>query len=337
MNVGGMGGYLTQWLRGEGHIADFIVYKDGTMRQNHDWNLRIPEYRYLLWFPMQCLFFFLSLFRYDLFHFYYGRSLLPYNLDLPFLRLFGKKILMHYCGSDVRLNYVERARNPYWDRSESSNHNLKPDWQKQVQLHWHRLWVHKAIAGRSQYEYVRTIFPEDRIISKPWLYQFVDPELYIPAYTTKDRPLVVHAPSNRSVKGTSYVEAAVQALKDEGYEFDFRMIEKIPNDEAQRIYREEADIIVDQFLIGDFGSLAIEGMYAGKPVMAYVHDSIIQTQCPDCPIVNATIDTLKDRLARLIENPEERIRLGRLGRAFTEKYCDRTTLYKQLLEIYESL
>jgi len=39
--------------------------------------------------------------KYDVFHFHYGRSLLPLNFDLGLLRTMGKKIVMPYWASDV--------------------------------------------------------------------------------------------------------------------------------------------------------------------------------------------------------------------------------------------
>ncbi|MGR6997945.1 hypothetical protein ACU686_07310 [Yinghuangia aomiensis] len=57
--------------------------------------------------------------RFDVFHFQYGRSLLnahepllPALWDLPLLRSLGKKVFMHWHGSDVRLRSVHMAREP---------------------------------------------------------------------------------------------------------------------------------------------------------------------------------------------------------------------------------
>ena len=66
-------------------------------------------------------------------------------------------------------------------------------------------------------------------------------------------------------------------------------------------------------------------------------EEIREEYCPECPIVNATVDTVKEKLAWLIESPEERARLGREGREFVEKYCDRKAISRDLWNIYKSL
>ena len=38
----------------------------------------------------------------DVFHFVFGLTLVPQALQFPLLRLFGKKSVMHYLGSDIR-------------------------------------------------------------------------------------------------------------------------------------------------------------------------------------------------------------------------------------------
>ena len=49
---------------------------------------------------------------YDLFHFYFGKSLLPLNLDMPILKLFNKKTIMHYVGTNIRIMRIARRENP---------------------------------------------------------------------------------------------------------------------------------------------------------------------------------------------------------------------------------
>jgi glycosyltransferase involved in cell wall biosynthesis len=53
--------------------------------------------------------------------------------------------------------------------------------------------------------------------------------------------------------------------------------------------------------------------------------------------VGATIDELENRLAWLIENPAERVRLGREGRAFVERRVDRDTVARRVVDLYRDL
>src|SRR5687767_2001655 len=59
-------------------------------------------YRFVSGFLALCI----GICRYDQFIFLFGFSFLPWNLDLPLLKLLGKKTLMVFCGSDSRPCYL---------------------------------------------------------------------------------------------------------------------------------------------------------------------------------------------------------------------------------------
>jgi hypothetical protein len=118
VNIGGIGRYLADWQRKKGVISDFIVWSDYTHRQNNHYNLHLDKAGRIRRIIRKLSFFLFCLFNYDLFDFYYARSFLPLNLDMPVLKMFGKKIVMTYCGMDVRLIEIERKRNPYATYSE---------------------------------------------------------------------------------------------------------------------------------------------------------------------------------------------------------------------------
>jgi glycosyltransferase involved in cell wall biosynthesis len=345
-NITGIGRYLADWQRSHGAKADFIVYDDDTTRQNHHRNLHLESKSGLgaawtkLVFTAKCLR------DYDVFHFYFGESLLslglkwplPFNLDLPLLRLFGKTIVMTYCGSDIRLQEVERRRNPYAKLvEEAGKFGRGYDRRKKLRMRWQSLFVDRFTAVRNLYAHAITSIPERKIERHIEVNTTVDIGAYPPGEcTTKETPVIVHAPSSPKFKGTEYIEAAVAELEREGYKFEYRRLHGVPNDEAHRIYREEADIIVDQILGGGFGTLAVEGMYYGRPVCCYLIDEMYEVY-PDCPIVNCNVDNFREKLAWLVDHPEERTRLGALGRAFVEKHFSREEVNRKVWEMYLGL
>ena len=198
--------------------------------------------------------------------------------------------------------------------------------------------MHRVIAPRNIFASAMEIFPQDKVEDDLWVHNLMDLKAYDPGLCeTKTPPVVVHAPSHKGLKGTKYVECAIDELKEDGLAFEYRRIEGLDHQEALRIYREEADIIMDQFIIGGFGTLAVEGMYFGKPVMCYLIDEVKQEQYPDVPLVSATIHDIKEKLAWLIENPQERVRLGKEGRAYVEKHFDCEKVNAKVWDMYHSL
>ncbi len=336
-NVCGIGRYVADWQReNEGVKADFIVYDDNTNRQNSHKNLKLNQKNTLASFFAKVRFLIQAIKEYDLFHFYFGKSLLPLNLDMPILKLCGKKILMDYLGSDIRILSVEEKRNPYY-HLRTPKHNLdRYEWIKKLRMRWQSLWFDRCLAARKLYAHALTSIPKRKIINNLWVNTTMDLDGYRPTFQTHEVPIIVHAPTNFQTKGTPYVEKAIDELKEEGYSFQYRMFHKVPYEEVIEFIQNESDIVVDQLISGGFGTLAMEAMCFGKPVCGYVLEEV-RDMIPDLPIVQCTIDTLKEKLAWLIENPKERIHYGKAGWAFAQTHYDRDKNNRELWALYQEI
>ena len=152
----------------------------------------------------------------------------------------------------------------------------------------------------------------------------------------KDRPLVVHAPSDPFLKGSHYVDRAVKELQKEGLKFEYKPITGMPHDEAVEWYR-RADVIIDQILIGWYGVLAMEGMALGKPVVAYLRQDLVPSLDPVPPVENANPDNIKDGLRRLVTDYEYRAELAAGGRKYVDQVHDIKKVTRQLTDEYRKL
>ncbi len=153
-------------------------------------------------------------------------------------------------------------------------------------------------------------------------------------------PLVVHAPSHKGAKGTRHVLGAVEKLRAEGVEFEFRLVEQLSNVDARRIY-EQADVVVDQLLVGWYGGFAVECMALGKPVICYIRDQDLEriptNMRAELPILRADPVTiyhvLKDCLtARRNQLPK----IGELSRMYVERWHDPLQIAASLKNDYEN-
>ena len=66
-------------------------------------------------------------------------------------------------------------------------------------------------------------------------------------------------------------------------------------------------------------------------------DDIKDNYCPDCPIFNANINNIEERLTTLVKDSNLRIELGKKGVEFVKKYLDNATVLKAMEKIYEEL
>jgi len=340
VNIVGIGGYCAEYQRRKGLSSDFIVWYDDTVRQNHHVNLQIDKVNRFkkIW---RIFINFLKCYKkYDIFHFYFGLSLLPFGLDLPILKMLDKKIIMNYCGSDIRLEEVEKKRNPYWKYIPETGRLIKDkgmDKFKKLMMWWHDKWVDKVIAGKNIYYSAITTIRREKIIDRLYINNAIPVNYEKPIFKTNNPPVIVHAPSNPELKGTKYIEKTLENLKNKGYKFKYIKLYNRPNTEVHKILKNEADIVIDQLLLGGFGTFTVEAMYYGKPVCVYIIDEVREKYFPKIPVVNCTIDNIEEKLKFLIENPAERVKIGKKAYIFARKYFDYITENEKLIRIYEEL
>ena len=238
----------------------------------------------------------------DVFHFYFGVTLVPKSLQFPLLRAARKRSVYHFLGSDIRgkspaeLAYAQRAR--------------------------------ARIVG--SYDAMRWV-PDANVVPPGIDLRDFEPT----SPSDRARPLVVHAPSSRGRKGTEHVIAACEQLP-----VDLEIVEGLHHDEARERYR-AADIVVDQLNAGWYGLFAIEAMALGKPILTFLHDEAVR-RTEDAfgvpvPIVGTTKETLVEDLRPLVESPEERRRVGLASRAYVERVHDIEQVADRLLDIYARL
>jgi glycosyltransferase involved in cell wall biosynthesis len=301
VNTAGLPWQNVQALRRRGVDARLVVFERYRLHPEADVDLALPRglaaRQLRQWRAFAGL-----LPRTDVFHFYFGLTLVPKSLQFPLLRAARRKSVYHFLGSDIRgktpseLAYARRAD--------------------------------ARVVG--SYDAVRWI-PDAEVVPAG-----IDLEAYRPGPPAeRERPLVVHAPSSRRRKGTEHVIAACERLP-----VDLEIVEGLHHDVARERYR-AADIVVDQLHAGWYGLFAVEAMALGKPVVSFLHDEAVRRTEEafgvEVPIVAATKETLVERLRPLVESPEERRRVGAASRAYVERVHDLERVTDRLLELYARL
>ena len=240
--------------------------------------------------------------RTDVFHFYFGLTLVPQSVQFKILRALGKKSVMHYLGSDIRGKSPEEL----------------------------------AFGKKAGAEVVGSY---DAIRWVPGA-EFIPPGIDVKRIEPsppgdRSRPVILHAPSSRRRKGTDEVIAAC-----EGLDADLVLVEGLHHTEAFERYR-EADIVIDQLKAGWYGLFAIECMALGKPVVSFLHEEAVRRTESELgervPIVRATKDDLRTTLEPLVASAAERKRIGAESRRYAERVHDLERVADRLLALYARL
>ncbi len=270
--------------------------------------------------------------RFDVFHFYFGESLTgPHLLDVKSLVGRGAKVFFYFCGCDIR-----DAKHVVATQSISACAECWP-----VACSANRAWARKVALELGTGTFVSTpdlleFLPGSVFLPQPIVLSSLDS---ISALETapEDRDpnicRIVHGPSSRMLKGTKYLLEAVEKLQAKGWPIELKLVEGMKYSDAMLACR-NADIAVDQLLIGSYGQFAVEMMALGKPVICRIRDDLRQFYPDDLPIVSADPNTIERVLKDLVENRSRWSELGRQGRKYVEAIHDSTAVARQALQHY---
>ena len=326
-NVAGQGTFSVKGLKDIGLDAVLAIWRNNKFGYECDLALNIGRNKLLYpWYALKMFAFGVyAMFHFDVFHFHFGYSLFPYNLDLPLLKKMKKKFVMEFHGSDVRYQlYRERSSGwKDWKMPDRSGRRIKQ--LKKIFYYTDTVILHDEELRKHLVGY------KGNIVYVPLR---ADISRFEPSYplATCNKPIIVHAPTNREVKGSDYIIQAVECLKKK-YDFEFILVENKTQNEAIEIYK-KADIIIDQLRAGTYGVFAIESMALGKPVISYISEDMREHFPEELPIINATVDDITDKLEYLLKNGELRNHLGLKGREYVENYHDYRVIAWLLYDIY---
>ncbi len=302
VNMAGIAWKNVQALKRRGVDARLVVFRPQPYRPTEfDWNLNRPD-GFLRAQLVQARALARLLPETDVFHFYFGLTLVPRRLQFPILKAAGKRSVFHFVGSDIR------GKSP-------------------AELAYARAADARVVGS---YDAVRWV-PDAEVIPPG-----VDLARYpVTPGRGAGRPLVVHAAARPEKKGTSFVESACAELP-----VDLEVVHGLTHEQAVERYR-HADIVVDQLNSGWYGLFAIEAMAMGKPVVGYLHEEAVRRTEKGLgvrvPIVRATKETLADSLRPLVEDADERRRRGAESRAYVEAVHDDERIADRLLALYAAL
>lgn len=306
---------------------------------------------------------------YDIVHFNFGQTLMPQYVptrgqtalkyprwwywvygpyarllemrDLSLLQRAGKGIVMTYQGDDARQGDFCQAH-----FAISAAPEVEPDYYTPMSDSRKR-WRIEKIARYADRIYALN---PDLLHVLPARAEFlpytnVDLCQWTPAPTRESqtkRLTLVHAPTHRGVKGTRYVLEAVQRLQaQDRIDFEFLLVEGLSHAEARCVYQ-QADLLVDQLLVGWYGGLAVELMALGKPVVCYIREEDLQLipvqMRRDMPIIRATPITLYDVLKEwLVLRRAELWEMGQRSRVYVEQWHNPLQIAMRLKREYETI
>lgn len=268
--------------------------------------------------------------RYDVLHFYFGRSFFNWAsdrewfggfFDVKLARRLGRKIFMTLQGCDARLSDENSARNDitmcHLGRCQYAAECRKTHDRRRRRL------ITKFLPLFDRVFILNPDLAHDVPGATFLPYANVDVDKCQPIYPRTEGPIrLLHAPSNASIKGTQYIVDAVATLKQR-WPIELMLVQGMPHAEAVKLYT-KADLVVDQLLAGWYGGFAVEMMALGKPVAGYVRESdmghVPTNMRSEIPLLRLTPTTLVHDLENLFKNRHHWVEWGQRSRQFVMRW-----------------
>lgn len=335
VNYGTQAGLFAQELRNQGVNAISVVNADAFKRKSdielmHGGSLILRIWKYS-WNYIRKIYWFFS---FNTFHFYFGTTLLPKQRDLPFYRIFRKKVLMEYLGNDIR-NYKLLVK-----RYCLSEHHK---FYKHMNEHDEK--VSKRISNERKFlNYKVACLPNHIELAKEYNYQIDEilplaidlKKIKFSPLVLEDKIKILHAPTNKEFKGTKLIEEAINKLIEEGFMINFKIIQGITFNELYKEY-EACNIFIDQISVGWYGTAALEAMAFGRPTCAFIDERYFKyiDYKDEIPVININEKNIIPTLRSLLNKKEDLPQIGIKSRIFVEKHHDVIKITKKLISIYQ--
>ena len=288
-----------------------------------------------------------SPFRYQVMHYYFGRSFMCWDdygppnewwfRDLKLAKRLGRKIFMTLQGCDVRLSARSAARNAFTPCHEG---------------HCAAVPTCRATLDAQRENLIEDVLPlaDQVFVLNPELahlvpngvflpYANVDVEAFEPIWPkTQGPPTILHAPSDEGLKGSRLIIAAIERLKKR-IPLEFILVKGMPHAEAVKLYP-KADLVIDQVLFGWYGGFAVEVMAMGKPVACYIRDEdlhfVPERMRAELPLVRLHPETIEADLEAAIARRAEWPQWGQKAREFVLRWHHPRRLATAIVQLYRN-
>ena len=329
-SVGGMPWALAQGERSLGLESQVLYKSSDWLGYPYDACVGLQSVRHWMFRYKMVISAFMSMRRkFDVFHFNYGQTLITserlrfQHIDLPFYPK-SAKLFVTYNGCDARQKLPTLERTNISACHDPSCYggicnSGKMDRIRRKGIEKMARYVTHIWAVNPDLLY---FLPKEKSSFLPYAVISGEESVSRPRFENR-RLRIIHAPTNRGAKGSEIILATIRELeKTHGDLFEFRLIENIPHSKVMKMFS-EADLLIDQILVGWYGGVAVEFMRMGRPVVCRIAEEDLKFVPGQMSLdvteafIQAEPETLKEAVLRCVEG----------GRAFLKEKAEAALYY----------
>lgn len=256
---------------------------------------------------------------------YFARRL---SDDLPDLAAAGIGTALLFHGSEIRDPLEHAARYPHSPFAEGGAE--ADDYVRHLRqvVAGSKDELERFVQAGARPVFVSTPDLLDAVPEATWLPLVVDVDGFATQAPVleRPRPVVLHAPSNPRLKGTVAIETALTALDAAGV-VEYRRLQGVPHGQMAAFVA-DADVVVDQVVLGNPGVLLAEAMSAGRVAVAHLPTQVRERMAaadPEGeapPVVEATPVTVGEVVEQVVAERTTYQQIAARGPAWARRNHD---------------
>ncbi|MFV0253069.1 MAG: glycosyltransferase [Beutenbergiaceae bacterium] len=187
-------------------------------------------------------------------------------------------------------------------------------------------------------------FPGPVFVTTPDLLDFVPDAVWLPLVVPSpadrpapvlehSRPIVLHAPSNSKLKGSQYIDPVLQEWDRRG-RIRYRRVSGVSHSDLMALVG-KSDIVVDQAMVGSYGTFAIESMARGRVTLTNIDPRVRERIDDELPFEGFTPATLDEALTRILDDREQAADRASQGPGYCRRWHDGERTIQRLADFLQ--
>lgn len=323
--------YTVQILRENGIRADYLAVEKSKSWSKYDLvyeHIGSPARKRLNEF----LFFWKVVAQYPIIHSHFMITHTESGWELKFLKMMGRKVVVHFRGCEIRDREKNMALHPEVNICQVCDYNARIC-KGEVNR------MRRALAAKyADYTIVTTPDMKDFVPAAEHV-PFFTPPVEMPATvaaTKKDTFRIVHVTNHPGIEGSPEIEAAVQSLRERGMRIDFVFLKGVDNDTVLR-EMQTADLSIGKMKMGYYANAQIESLHAGVPAVTWVRPEFVTEAIKNSGLILTDLGHLAETLAFYISNPDALEAKRRIAKQSAQELHNNSELAARYRRIYLSL
>lgn len=270
--------------------------------------------------------------RYETIHAHFMYTVSRDGWELPYLKRLGRKLVVHFRGCEARDRALNMALHPDCNICTECDHDPP---------------ICMTPASARRREQARR-FGDATLVTTPDMRDFNPEALHFPFFSpvsvapeasrpVRKRPFkIVHVTNQPGIEGTRHIEAAIQRLKEKGFDIDLRWIHDRRHEDVLREIA-DADLAIGKMKMGYYANAQIESMAMGVPTLTYVRDEFITDTLRDSGFIFVTLESLESTIEHYLTHPDELASKRARARPSILALHDNDVLALRLARLYAEL